>query len=80
MLKIVYSYLILFLSLSFLTAGEQYIHHELEVLVKPNKQFIKVIDHLKVPENMVRTETYFLLHGNLNVSISSSDNPEEAVI
>lgn len=79
MLKAVYFYIIFFLSLSFLTAGEQYIHHELEVLVKPNEQFIKVVDHLKIPEDMVHTETYFLLHGNLNVSISSSDMKIELV-
>jgi hypothetical protein len=72
MLKTVYFYLLLLFSLSFLVAGEQYIHHELEVLVKPNEQFIKVVDNLVIPQNMTHKETYFLLHGNLNVSVSSS--------
>jgi hypothetical protein len=53
-------------------AGEQYIHHELEVLVKPKDQFIKVVDNVKIPENMVLAQTYFLLHGDLKLSVASS--------
>ena len=72
MLKTVYLILILFLSLSFLFADEQYIHHELEVLVKPDEQFIKVIDNVQIPEPMIRENTYFLLHAHLNLSAASS--------
>ena len=45
MLKIISVCLILFISWSFLVAGEQYIHHELEVLVNPEAQFIKIVDN-----------------------------------
>jgi hypothetical protein len=72
MLRIIYFYIILLFSLSFLQAEEQYIHHELDILVKPNEQFIKVVDNVTIPENMISKETYFLLHGNLNLSVASS--------
>jgi hypothetical protein len=72
MLKTFYVYLFVFFSLSFLTAGEQYLHHELEISVNPNAQYIKIVDNLKIPENMVHNETYFLLHGNLKLSVASS--------
>ena len=69
MLKTIYFYLLFIFSLSFLMAGEQYIHHELEISVNPNVQFIKVVDNLRIPENMIHKETYFLLHGNLDLSV-----------
>ncbi len=72
MLKTIYFYLFFFFSLSFLMAGEQYIHHELEVSVNPNARFIKVVDNLKIPENMILNDIYFLLHGNLELSVASS--------
>ena len=72
MIKSIYVFLIILLSCSFLFANDQYIHHELEILVKPGEQFIKVVDNLKIPENLVHQETYFLLHSGLNMSVASS--------
>lgn len=72
MLKKIYIYLLFLFSFSVLQAGEQYIHHELEVLVKPNGHFIKVVDKLRIPEKMVKSPTYFLLHGDLKPSVGSS--------
>jgi len=72
MLKIISIYILLIISTSFLSAGEQYIHHELEVSVNPNARFIKVVDNLKIPENMILNDIYFLLHGNLELSVASS--------
>ena len=67
------SFLILFVfSLSILSADEQYIHHELEILVNPDAQSIKVVDNVRIPGEMVKSDTYFLLHGNLKLSVASS--------
>jgi len=79
MLKTTYFYLFFFFSLSFLTAGEQYIHHELDIMVNPSEHAIKVKDNLKIPAKIVHNEIYFLLHGNLDVSVSSSNLKIELV-
>jgi hypothetical protein len=72
MLKSIYVYLLFIFSFSIIHAGEQHIHHELEILLKPNDQFIKVVDKVKIPADMVFAETYFLLHENLTLAVASS--------
>ena len=73
MLKAFYLYIIFFLHLSVLMAGEPYLHHELEIMVMPNEQSLNVVDNVRIPEHMVHAETYFLLHGNLNISHTSQN-------
>jgi aminopeptidase N len=73
MLKQMYSYLFLFVSLFSVSAGEAYIHHELEISVKPSEKYIEVLDRIEFPSPLIPQDVYFLLHGNLNVSASSAD-------
>jgi hypothetical protein len=65
-------FLIFILFCKGINAGEPYVHHELEVVVKPEEHFIKVVDKLTIPEGMVQPQTYFLLHGDLNLAVASS--------
>ena len=73
MLKTFYLYIIFFFHLSILMAGEQYLHHELEIMVMPNEQSINVVDSIKIPEHMAHAELYFLLHGDLNILHTSQN-------
>jgi aminopeptidase N len=73
MLKHMYVHIIFFMLLSYLSAGETYIHHELEISVKPSKQYIEVKDRIEFPSHLIPRDVYFLLHGNMNVSASSAD-------
>jgi len=79
MFKSKYLYVLLFVACTGIYAGEQYIHHELEVVVKPEEQVIKVVDKLIIPKEMVKPETYFLLHGDLKLAVASSQVKIELV-
>ena len=73
MIKHMYVYIIFFMLLSYLSAGETYIHHELKLSVKPSKQYIEVQDRIEFPSHLIPRDVYFLLHSNMNVSASSAD-------
>lgn len=54
-------------------AASEYIHHDLKVTLKPDKQFIRVIDTIHLPEKLVKNKIHFLLHGNLAIVSPSKD-------
>lgn len=65
-------YLILLLSVSVLIAGENYIHHDLNITVNPAEQSIRVTDNIRLPKDRISEDYYFILHASLQISNESS--------
>jgi hypothetical protein len=71
MLKQLYLFILFLFSSSILTADDLYLHHELEVIIKPKDKFLRVSDRVTLPNNSIKKDMYFLLHGDLKVDLSS---------
>jgi aminopeptidase N len=54
-------------------AASEYIHHDLKVTLKPDKKFIRVVDKIYLPANIIKKKNHFLLHGNLAIVSLSRD-------
>ena len=58
---------------SLVYAASKYIHHDLKVTLKPDQQFIRVVDTIHLPANIIKKKNHWLLHGNLSVVSVSRD-------
>ncbi len=68
--------LLLIISLSLLFSGtvwSNYINHDLKSEIFPEKQLIKVIDKISLPDDFDRDKIHFLLHGNLKIDSYSTN-------
>jgi len=78
MIKKLTAVIVVFLLASLAYAASEYIHHDLKVTLKPGQQFIRVVDTIHFPANLIKKKNHFLLHGNLSVvSLSRGINIEK---
>ncbi|MBN1355085.1 M20/M25/M40 family metallo-hydrolase [bacterium] len=67
---------ILFISCISNVSGS-YLRHELIIILDPETYSIDVTDTITVPESAVKSEIHFLLHGDLEISISGNQTEPE---
>ena len=79
MLKLTYSFIIFAFLISSLWAGGQYLHHDLQVKLAPEKHYIQVRDSISFPEKYDYRQLYFILHKNLKLTSVSNGITIEAV-
>ncbi|UCH96179.1 MAG: M20/M25/M40 family metallo-hydrolase, partial [Candidatus Aminicenantes bacterium] len=58
---------VILLAASLVQANSKYIHHHLNVTLEPGKQYIRVLDTIHLPANILKKKIHFLLHGNLSI-------------
>jgi hypothetical protein len=49
-------------------ANSKYLHHDLNVTLEPDNQFIRVTDTIHLPQTIKGKKIHFLLHGNLAIT------------
>jgi len=73
MMKKIVSIVFIFVMAAAAYADGKYVHHDLDVSVNPEKEYVWVKDTVRLPDELVGTKIHFLLHGNLKILSHSKD-------
>ena len=73
MMKKIVSIVFIFAMAAAAYAAGKYVHHDLDVSVKPEKGYVWVKDTVRLPDELEGKKIHFLLHGNLKILSHSKD-------